>query len=1092
MALIDLFNTLASKDIQLWLEGDNLQFSAPEGAMTDSLLAQIKAQKPEIIAFLKQHQNPIERLSKAPIAQDYPVSFAQQRFWLLQQLDPDSTAYHIQGNVKISGPLDTQKLAQAFKQLVKKHAILRTAYSQKNGQLRQIFTDFSPELLIKDSHLADKIPFDLSKGDVIRAALTPLSANEYTLDLTVHHIACDGLSLAQLTTELMGLYFAPILPAAPSNTTELQYVDYCVWQATEDTTDSLNYWQAQLKHTPILRLPTDHSPTSYDDQAGFCSIRLGMDKKTTLTQLASEHQTTLFSILLSGYALFLHKTTGQTDFAIGTPVAGRPLPEIETMLGCFINSLAIRFDFDDITTTQDLIEQSKSRLAAAFEHQRIPFEQVVSSLNLKDSVNTPPVFQTLISLIPEASQTMEIDGITIEPQASTAIEAQFDLKLAIQENDGLTISFEYKQSLFDESTIGRFCQYYAQIIQALASNTLLSELTLDKNAPTFLGKGEFNDTQADLNPTCIDTLFDQQANKTPHHIAISSNDGRLTYLELKQHSEQLAAILIERGVKPNDILAIELDRSLDVTVALLATLKVGAAYLPIEPETAPLRKQQIVEQAKPRLIITESTDWEGYTTLSAKSRSDNAFTTIAKSAETLINVIFTSGSTGTPKGVMVSHQAIHNRLAWMQKQFQLAETDVILQKTPIGFDVSVWELFWPIITGARSHFLPPEAHKDPQAIIQTIQQESISHLHFVPSMLSPFLGALKEDLPSIRQVYCSGEALTQPQVDLAYEKLPQITLFNLYGPTEAAIDVSYYACRPNDNHASVPIGRPIDNIQLHILDENLQPTPYGLAGELYIGGIGLAYGYIGRDDLTELQFIDNPLSNHPSAKLYKTGDFARMSVDNQLIYLGRTDGQVKIRGQRVELADVEQRLIQCLDVQQAVAKVLLHPKSEENTLVAFLPINITPEQKQQINQTINPAMQPQFYVAIEQWPLTPSGKINRKALPEPDWTHINQTPYRAPETETEQQLTVIWQNALAIEKIGIDDNFFDLGGHSLKAMEIAGLIQEQFDCQIPLKDLMLNPTIAHIAKAIDQAMAAKSIFASSQPTSDEEQDNFVI
>ena len=458
----------------------------------------------------------------------------------------------------------------------------------------------------------------------------------------------------------------------------------------------------------------------------------------------------------------------------------------------------------------------------------------------------------------------------------------------------------------------------------------------------------------------------------------------------------------------------------------------------------------------------------------------------------LINVIFTSGSTGKPKGVMVSHKAIHNRIHWMQQQFQLQANDVVLQKTPIGFDVSVWELFWPIITGARCHFLPPEDHKDPDAIIQTIKKEKVSHLHFVPSMITPFLHTLKQELPSIRHIYCSGEALSQPQVEQCYERLPAIDLYNLYGPTEAAIDVSFYHCKVNDTHASVPIGKPIDNIQLHILDENLKPTAFGLAGELYIGGIGLAEGYINREDLTEQQFISNPLSNHPSPKLYKTGDWVRMSFDNQLLYLGRMDGQVKIRGQRIELAEVEQTLIGCLNIQQAVVKVVPHPTTSENSLVAYLPIAMTKGLRQEINQTLSQAMQPQFYVQIDTWPLTPSGKIDRKLLPEPTWASTNRPPYRAAETTTQSRLVSIWSTAMAIEKIGIDDNFFDLGGHSLKAMEIAGLIQEQFECQIPLKELMINPTIAHIAKSIDQALAAQSIFSSNTETSEEDQDNFII
>lgn len=1095
MALIDLFNELAEKDIQLWLDGDNLQFSAPEGAMTDAIIQKIKAQKSAIIEFLRQHQQPTERLSHAPEAPDYPASYAQQRFWLLQQLDPQSTAYHIKGQVKISGKLSIEKLASAFTQLVRKHKILRTAYVQKAGKLRQVITDTLPELEINDSTPSKSkksAPFDLNAGEVIRASLFQSAPDEWLLDLSIHHIACDGLSLAKLTHELMGHYFAPV---TSSDSTTLQYIDYCVWQESSDNSLSLTYWQDQLKDTPVLRLPADYRHENNDDRAGFCSIRLNSEQKALLNTLATDNQTTLFSILLTNYALFLNKATGQDDFAIGTPISGRILPETEDMLGCFINSLAIRFNFDDVSTGIQLIEQCKISLSAAFEHQSIAFEQVVSSLNIKESVNTPPVFQTLISLDPVASTAVEVDGIKIEPQVSTEIEAQFDLKLNIKEDDGLTIVFEYKKNLFKETTMGRFSQLFVALIDNLCKkpdSDICSLLSSEQVSLTFLDEDEFNDTQAPLTPICIDVLFDKQASNTPDNIAISSTHSQLTYSQLKVQSEQFAQALINEGVSPGDIIAIEIERSTNLTIALLATLKTGAAYLPIEPEAPESRKQQIIDQANPKLIITESTHWQAFTTLSPTTRSNERFRAPDKTPNQLINVIFTSGSTGNPKGVMVSHKAIHNRIHWMQQQFQLQANDVVLQKTPIGFDVSVWELFWPIITGARCHFLPPEDHKDPDAIIQTIKKEKVSHLHFVPSMLTPFLQGLKQDLPSVRHIYCSGEALTQPQVDQCYKRLPAIDLFNLYGPTEAAVDVSCYHCKPNDTHASVPIGKPIDNIQLHILDENLKPTAFGLAGELYIGGMGLAEGYINREDLTRQQFINNPLSNHPGTKLYKTGDWVRMSFDNQLLYLGRMDSQVKIRGQRIELAEVEQNLIQCLNIQQAVVKVLPHPTTSENSLVAYLPIAMTKGLRQEINQTLSQAMQPQFYVQMDTWPLTPSGKIDRKRLPEPAWGSTNQPPYRAAETATESRLVSIWSSAMGIEKVGIDDNFFDLGGHSLKAMEIAGLIQEQFECQIPLKELMINPTIAHIAKSIDQALAAQSIFSSNTETSEEDQDSFII
>ncbi len=1105
MTLVDLLAELAEKDIQLWLDDGQLRFSAPDGAMTDALIQQIRDIKPAIIDFLYQSSHAQQPILKAENNRNgYPASFSQQRFWLLQQLEPQSTAYHIHSTLKLKGSLNTTKLQDAFEQLVKANVILRTGFDQMHGVLTQRICAIEPKLVSTQTtekeaqEAVERLinqPFDLTKGEVIRAALFALNPEEYLFSFVMHHIASDGISLQLMIQALMQSYSLNIAPQTPP----LQYADFSVWQQTQNLDQQRDYWTNQLQNTPVLNLPYDKSIAFHgeNNSAAFCDISLNATHYDVLKQIALRENTTLFVVLIAAYAILLEKYCQQQDFAIGTPVSGRNRSELEGMLGCFINSLALRVDLDPALTFSDFLAQTKQTTVDALKHQDIPFEAINQALALTTDLNTPPVFQTLFSLQPTDGEAINIDNLTMTP-VPQKVDVQFDLKLtAMEGSDTLHLRFEYKKSRFSEAKMGRMATQLVYLLKTLDNHakTPISQLRLtDTTHSLYLSTGEFNDTQTLRKAATLHGLFEQQVEKTPDQVATSDSQTCLTYRALNERANQFSHFLLAQGVEKNNVVGIRMNRSVSILVAQLALLKAGCAYLPLEKELPPERQAQMLNKAQVSHIITdEEHAFDGIRSFNLAVFEGDTYSTSnldIHAPDNLLNVIFTSGSTGEPKGVMVSHRAIANRLQWMQKQFVLNPTDKVLQKTPYGFDVSVWEFFWPLITGSCCHFLAPDAHKDPQALTREIASQNITHIHFVPSMLTPFLAKLDQPLPSLRKIFCSGEALTQPQVERCLDVLPNIELFNLYGPTEAAIDVSFYPCKKDDIHLSVPIGKPIDNMQLHVIDNSLTPVPFGVGGELFIGGTGLAEGYIHSPEITEKAFIDNPFSNHPSAKLYRTGDLVKMSEDGELLYLGRSDGQVKIRGQRIELSDIEQTLIAQLGIDQAVVLAKQDPKQGDKTLVAYVPINDTSTIKAQLTQSLSAAMLPSYFVSITAWPLTASGKIDRKRLPEPAWQDVTRAVYQPPTTDTEKTLATLWQEVLGIEKIGIHDNFFDLGGHSLKAVEIMMKTQEHFAIDLSLKSVLSQPTIAAISEWIDQVQASKAVFVEHQDN--EDTDSFIL
>ena len=1128
MNAVTLINRLAEQDIRLWLDDGRLRYSAPDGAMTDEVIAELRENKEALVQFLSQSARNQDVIQPVDHTVAQPASFAQQRLWFVHQLDPGNNAYHIHATLRIKGRPDTALLEKACRKIIQRHAILRSRYEQKAGKLVQIIEpDVDWQLATTDSDedtacqaIARQLhqPFDLSYTPPLRCTLFRLADDDYLFSFTVHHIAADGWSLGLFIRELVMLYKAySQQQPSPLPDLPLQYVDYAVWQNSENhqqrLQQQLHYWQQQLAGTPNLELPLK-AARSLNTPADAAIIEQHLDKTLSgqLLDSCQKNDVTLFMLMMALFSTLLHRYSRQTDFCIGTPIAGRSSSRLESMIGCFLNVLAIRCEPASESTFSEYLQTIKTRSSEAFANQDVPFEQVVQALDLPRDPSLTPLFQVMLSIQNTPSVEDKLPGLDISPYQATTPAAQFDLKLTVQEQEnGIALAFEYKTALFEADTIAAMNKHLTALCRSVCQtpDAPLHKLNLFGSQPLdeILGlrPGGFNDTAATLpDNLLLHQLFAEQADKTPDALAVSDEKQALTYRVLDEQSSQLANWLIAQGHQPGELIGVCLYRSIHMSVALLGILKTGCAWVPFDPDFPTERLRFMAEDTHTPLLICDAQSRAVAESVSEHilcmadmphKAMDKSRPAITVADDALFNVIYTSGSTGTPKGVMVPHRGIANRLLWMQKHYPLAAHNTVLQKTPYSFDVSVWELFWPLICGSHYHFAEPDSHKDPARLRDLIIEKNIHTLHFVPSMLGSFLAtAGVEQCQSLRQVFCSGEALQNQHVQDFYRRLSQARLHNLYGPTEAAIDVSWHDCKAHEQQPSVPIGRPIANTQLHVLDEHLNPVPDGIAGELYIGGVNLARGYLNREQLTADTFINNPFArnSHPSPRLYKTGDLVRMNRQGELLYLGRLDHQVKLRGLRIELGEIEAALQSDSRIRDVV--VCAWQNGGDAHLAAYYLADeaiASDHLRQHLARRLPTYMVPAAFIHMPEWPLSPNGKISRNRLPRPDWNTINRKPYVAPQSDTEKQLVAIWQGVLGVEKIGIHDNFFELGGHSLSATQALAEARQQFAVELPLRQIFENPTIAAIAALIDEALLEQQVFAEDEADNDDSE-SFIL
>lgn len=912
----------------------------------------------------------------------FPTSFTQERLWLLEQLRGDRSIYTFSGGLELLGPLQIPALERALKEIVHRHEILRTTFPVVDDSpvqaiaptlnipltfidLQGLGKETQSEQVKQLMGQEEKRSLDIAKDSLLRVILVCLAPEHHVLIVTMHHIISDGWSIGVFIEELSLLYHA-FSRGLPSPLAELpiQYADFAEWQRQWFTGEvletQLSYWKQQLTNAPsMIDLPVDRPrPAMQSFRGSHQSVILSPSLVTSVNNFSRHQGVTLFITLLTALKILLFKWTEQKDLIVGTVIAGRNQADLEPLIGCFMNFLALRSQVSEEQTVEELVEQVKLTVLDAYSHQDCPFEKVVEAINPNRETSHNPIYNVALLLQNYPSKPFFSDNLDVNPLFFDSETAFLDLRfVAYESSEKIIIDCEYNTDIFEPGTINRMLGHFQTLLERIVTNPQekIADLSLLSEAQRNQLLLEWNETQRDYpQDKCLHQLIEEQVKKTPDAVAVLFEEQQLTYRELNARANQLAQYLQTLEVGPDQLVGISVERSLLMIIGLLGILKAGGAYVPIDPTYPKQRLDFMILDSQVNVLLTQEKLVSQFSDVKAEIIClDRDWETIAQQsqenpagqvqANNLAYVIYTSGSTGTPKGAMNTHKGIVNRLLWMQDAYQLTSEDRVLQKTPFSFDVSVWEFFWPLLTGSRLVVAQPEGHRDSRYLVNLIAEQKITTLHFVPSMLQVFLQEPDLDrCSSLKRVVCSGEALPVDLQQRFFNRL-ECELHNLYGPTEAAIDVTHWKCQSTEEQRTVPIGRPVANTQIYILDKAMQPVPVGVKGELHIGGIQLAKGYLNRPELTAEKFIPNPFSKDSTAKLYKTGDLARYLPDGNIEYLGRIDHQVKIRGFRIELGEIESVLAK----HPSVREVVVVPKtgqSGDERLMAY----IVPNHQQQM------------------------------------------------------------------------------------------------------------------------------------------------
>jgi len=1024
-------------------------------------------------------QGAISALSRQ---QEMPQSLAQNRLWITWQLDPQSSAYTIPGALRLRGELDEDALHASFAQLIQRHEALRTRFYERDGQGYQR-VDAQRECAVQVIDLRDlpvaerearaaqiredeaRTVFDLEQGPLLWVTLLRLDDEDHQLLVTLHHIIADGWSLNVLIDEFSRLYAA----ASQGQAVELpaltvQYADYGSWQrqwlAEGEGQRQLDYWKQQLgDEHPTLSLATDHPRSAQQrHSAARYSLRLEAGLGEAIRQTAQAHQATPFVLLLTAFQCLLHRYSGQRDIRIGVPNANRGRQETQGLIGFFINTLVMRAEVDPRQPFSELLAATRLAATEAQAHQDLPFEQLLEAF---PQAREQGLFQVLFNHQQrDLGALRRLPGLLAEELPWHSREAKFDLQLHSEEDrhGRLSLSFDYADELFDARTIQRLAAHLVSLLQAVCAQPqqALGDIPL-LNANEYVEQRHWG--EAPCAPA--QRLVPEQLNHySDERTALVWHDASLTFAQLHTQANRLAHYLRDKGVGPDVCVAIAAERSPQLLIGLLAILKAGGAYVPLDPDYPAERLAYMLADSGVQLLLTQThllqqlPAAESVSVIAMDSLKLDSWPTQAPglhlNADNLAYVIYTSGSTGQPKGVGNTHGALAERLQWMQATYQLDASDVLLQKAPISFDVSVWECFWPLISGCRLVLAGPGEHRDPHRIAQLVQAHGVTTLHFVPPLLQLFVDEpLAGECTSLRRVFSGGEALPAQLRNRLLALLPMVQLHNRYGPTETAINVTHWHCQRADGERS-PIGRPLGNVIGRVLDAQFNLLPAGVPGELCIGGIGLARGYLGRAGLTAERFVADPLGT-AGARLYRTGDRVRWTADGVLEYLGRLDQQVKLRGFRVEPEEIQARLLAQAGIAQAL--VLIRDTAGGAQLIGYYTASgklDEPDVKAALAAELPEYMVPAQLIRLDVMPLGPSGKVDRRALPEPVWQvreHVE------PQTALQQQIAGIWRTVLGVPRIGLRDDFFALGGHSLLATQIISRTRQACDVELALRTL---------------------------------------
>lgn len=1121
----ELITHLQHLKVQLTVNGDKLKINAPPGVITDELKTQLRHHKAAIIAHLQpdqQGRNPRRNLTDALLSAIPPIdrqgtpltpSYGQYRMWFLSQLQPETpSVYHLYRFLRMRGNLDYAALRRALDEIVARHEVIRTRLvTNALGDLEQIIMPPSPmELSIEDLRELEPThrdgqahrrlkkdasrPFRLQRDILLRGTLLRLTEDEHVLQLTTHHIASDRWSLGLLTQELTTLYhgFASG-QTSPLAALPIQYADFAAWQrgwlAGDLLRSQLDYWQKHLSGAPpVLALPTDYArPPQISFRGAWQLFTVPQELTVQLKALGRETGTTLYMILLSTFYILLYRYTQQRDLVVGTAIANRQNTQLEKLIGYFANTLALRVNLSGDPTFREVLTQVKQITLDAYAHQDTPFEQLVEELQPERNLSYSPIFQTMFIMLntpKSAHELTSLDRLHIQEERIRHEASQFDVTFFVGEGEaGLEGVCEYSTDLFELSTIERMIGHYQALLRGIVAHPDTKIATLPILTPTErINLLEvWNRTERDYpKGEFLCQLFEAQVERTPDNIAASFADPfvrqSISYRDLNERANQLAHTLRSLGVGAEVFVGVCIERSLEMLIALLGTLKAGGVYVPIDPAYPEDRVDYMLENSEAKVVLTQDSlvtrfsperchvialdrDWS---TAIASQPTTNPQQTILH-RDQLAYVIYTSGSTGKPKGVLIPHGGLSNFLLSMQEYFQLDHRDKLVAVTTISFDIAALELYLPLITGAEVVISSREAAIDGNQLSQLIDTAGATIMQATPATWYMLLSLNWQPQIPLK-ILCGGEPLP-PQ--LAEELQPLCReLWNMYGPTETTIWSSN--CRVEGGEAVITVGKPIANTQFHILDDQMQPVPVGVAGELYIGGAGLARGYHKRPDLTAEKFVENPINPAQSPRIYRTGDLARWRPNGEVECLGRADFQVKIRGFRIELGEIESALVKHPHIEKAVVvaresegfglKLVAYAIAKDTAIIGIGEIT------QFLKTTLPDYMIPAAFVCLEDFPLTPNGKVDRKALPSPNFTReVLENEFTAPRNPIEQAMAEIWATALNIEQIGVHDNFFELGGNSLLAVKVFAEIEKVLNRKIPLNVIFQYPTIAAIA-----------------------------
>jgi amino acid adenylation domain-containing protein len=1021
-----------------------------------------------------------------------PLSFAQQRLWFLDQLQPNSAVYNIPQPIRLKGALQIEALQQALDEIVRRHEVLRTTYPTAEDSPVQQINPATPVALrtIDLRHLADpqreaalhrelvaeaQTPFKLREDLMLRALLVQLEPQENVLLLTIHHIAADAWSLGVILNELGTLYNC-FSKGQPSPLPELpvQYRHFA--QQRRDEADALPeqlaYWKTQLAQAPSLfEWPTDKPrPAIQSYRGGSHRFLVPAGTAECLQSLARNEGCTTFMTLLAAFQTLAFRYTGREDIITGSAIANRSRPEFESLAGFFVNTLPLRTRLDPGMTFRQLLQQVRRVTIDAYQHQDLPFDRLVEELQPERDTSYQPLIQTMFIQLNVPMPDTPGSGIAWMPFELDFGQSRFDLTLEMNETrNGLEGRLEYAADLFEQATIARMAGQFQTLLESVIKNpdTPLGALGVLPESERQRLLVEWNNTAMETPNDCLHALFEEQVHRTPGAVAIIKGKERLTYEELNQRAGAVAARLIELGAGHDNLVGICMDRSLDLVSGILGILKSGAAYVALDPTYPKDRVDFMLSDSKAAIVLTQA-KFAGRFTEGALCIED-IHPSIHPSAHpptnSLAYVIYTSGSTGRPKGVAVEHRSAVNLVSWAKTVYTPEQLDGVLACTSVCFDLSVFELFVPLCLGGKV-ILAENAMELPS--LPAAGEARL--LNTVPSAITQLLD-IKGIPSSIEVINLAGEPLTRQLADRIYAETNAQKVYDLYGPTE---DTVYATCALRKPGGPATIGRPIANNKLYILSPQGQPTPVGVPGELYIGGEALARGYLGRPDLTAERFVRDPFSPDPGARMYRTGDLARYLPDGNVEFLGRMDHQVKIRGFRIELEEIEELLREHPTVREAVV-MAREDRGGDKRLAAYVTArNGQPPQPNALtdwlNQKLPDYMVPRLYTVLDAFPLTPNGKIDRQALPTPELAREADTPFMEPTTEIERLLAGIWCEVLELECVGVNDNFFKLGGHSLKITQVISRVREALEIELPMRTMFEAPTIASLALRIEDLL----------------------